>query len=222
MSTPRASPTPSSDPKAFGWVVPQAPEFHWRKLVAGKEAEISRLSGIYETNLRKAGVEVFEERAEILGPHEVRLMRSGRVIRARHILVATGGAPVMHPAIPGLEHAITSNEIFDLPQFPRRLVVVGGGYIAVEFACIFARLGAKVTQLFRADNILRGFDETLREGLRDAMIHDGIALRPGAAADGDRKNCRRIAGRAVQRRDNRGRPGSRRHGPRAAYARARA
>ncbi len=168
-----------SDSKAFGWVVPQAPEFHWRKLVAGKEAEISRLSGIYETNLRKAGVEVFEERAEVLGPHEVRLMRSGRVIRARHILVATGGAPVMHPALPGLEHAITSNEIFDLPQFPRRLVVVGGGYIAVEFACIFARLGAKVTQLFRADNILRGFDETLREGLRDAMIHDGIALRAG-------------------------------------------
>jgi glutathione reductase (NADPH) len=168
-----------NDSKAFGWVVPQPLEFHWRKLVAGKEAEISRLSSIYETNLRKAGVEVFEERAEVLDPHEVRLIRSGRVIRARHILVATGGAPVMQPAIPGLEHAISSNEIFDLPQFPRRLVVIGGGYIAVEFASIFARLGSKVTQLFRADNVLRGFDETLREGLRDAMIHDGIALRPG-------------------------------------------
>jgi glutathione reductase (NADPH) len=167
-----------ADAQAFGWRLPQKPEFDWRKLVAAKEAEISRLSGIYEANLRKAGVEVFEERAEVLGPHEVRLTRSDRVIRARHILVATGGAPVFQPTIPGLEHAISSNEIFDLETFPKRLVVVGGGYIAVEFASVFARLGAKVTQLFRANNVLRGFDETMREGLRDAMIHAGVTLRP--------------------------------------------
>ena len=168
-----------SQAEAFGWKIPLKPEFDWRKLVAAKEAEISRLSGIYAANLHKAGVETFEQRAEILGPHEVRLIASGRVISARHILVATGGAPSLSPAIPGIEHAISSNEIFDLDIFPRRLAVVGGGYIAVEFASIFARLGAQVTQLFRAANILRGFDETMRDSLRDALSHAGIDLRPG-------------------------------------------
>ncbi len=131
-----------ADAQAFGWRLAHKPEFDWPKLVAAKEGEISRLSRIYEANLLKAGVDVFQERAEILGPHKVRLMQSGRVVSARHILVATGAAPQMLPAIPGVEHAISSNEIFDLPEFPKRLAVVGGGYIAVEFASIFARLGA--------------------------------------------------------------------------------
>ncbi|WP_294539930.1 glutathione-disulfide reductase [uncultured Rhodoblastus sp.] len=165
--------------RAFGWKLPQQPEFDWPKLVAAKEAEISRLSNIYETNLRKAGVEIFEERAEILGPHEVRLIRSGRVISARHILVATGGGPTFLRDIEGIEHAIGSNEIFDLETFPRRLAVVGSGYIAVEFASIFARLGAQVTLLFRASNVLRGFDGALREGLREAFVAAGIDQRPG-------------------------------------------
>jgi glutathione reductase (NADPH) len=165
--------------EAFGWRLPKPPEFDWRKLVAAKEGEISRLSNIYEANLLKAGVEVFEERAEILGPHEVRLMKSGQTVSAKHILVATGASPSMHPAIPGIEYAISSNEIFDLENFPRRLAVVGGGYIAVEFASIFARLGAKVTLLFRASNILRGFDETMRDSLRDALALAEIDQRFG-------------------------------------------
>ena len=164
--------------ETFGWHLPKPAEFDWTKLVAAKEGEISRLSRIYEANLHKAGVEVFEERAEVLGPHEVRL-KSGRVITAKHILVATGASPQMHPAVPGIAHAISSNEIFDLPTFPKRLAVVGGGYIAVEFASVFARLGAQVTLLFRADNILRGFDETMRLGLRDALAHAGVDLRFG-------------------------------------------
>jgi glutathione reductase (NADPH) len=174
--------------EAFGWRLPKPPEFDWRKLVAAKEGEISRLSKIYEANLLKAGVEVFEERAEILGPHEVRLMKSGRAVSAKHILVATGASPSMHPAVPGIEHAISSNEIFDLENFPRRLAVVGGGYIAVEFASIFARLGAKVTLLFRANNILRGFDETMRNSLRDALALAEIDQRFGVLPTEIRKS----------------------------------
>jgi glutathione reductase (NADPH) len=173
--------------QAFGWRLPKPPEFDWRKLVGAKEGEISRLSKIYEANLLKAGVEVFEKRAEVLGPHEVRLVKSGRTISARHILVATGASPSMHPAVPGIEHAISSNEIFDLENFPRRLAVVGGGYIAVEFASIFARLGAKVTLLFRASNILRGFDETMRESLRDALASAEIDQRFGVLPTAIRK-----------------------------------
>ena len=165
--------------EAFGWRLPKPPEFDWHKLVAAKEGEISRLSSIYETNLLKAGVEVFEERAEMLGPHEVRLIKSGRVVTAQHILVATGGRPSMHPGRPRhrARHQLERN--LRPEDFPRRLAVIGGGYIAVEFASIFARLGAKVTLLFRADNILRGFDETMRESLRDALALAGIDQRFG-------------------------------------------
>lgn len=165
--------------KAFGWRLPEKPEFDWRKLVTAKEAEITRLSGIYETNLAKANVEIVRERAEIEGANEVRLLASGRRLTAAHILVATGGGPQMLPAIPGLEHAISSNEIFDLPDFPRRLAIVGSGYIALEFASIFARLGAEVTLLFRADQILRGFDDFMREGLSEALAAAGVRQRPG-------------------------------------------
>ncbi len=129
--------------KGFGWSFAAAPTFDWPKLVAAKEAEISRLSGLYRANLDRSGVETVQERAEIAGPHEVRLVASGRHVTAKHILVATGASPQMLPEIPGLEHAISSNEIFDLPIFPRRLAVVGSGYIAVEFASIFANLGAE-------------------------------------------------------------------------------
>jgi len=160
--------------EGFGWRFGKPPEFDWQKLVAAKEGEITRLSAIYEANLLKAGVEVVQERAEIEGPHQVRLTRSGRIVTARHILVAVGAAPVMAPSIPGLEHAISSNEIFDLKTFPKRLAVVGGGYIAVEFASIFARLGSKVSIMFRADNILRGFEETMRLGLSEALGQAGV------------------------------------------------
>ncbi|WP_158816547.1 glutathione-disulfide reductase [Methylocapsa sp. S129] len=161
-----------ADAAGYGWRVGET-RFDWPTMVAAKEKEITRLSAIYRANLEKAGVQIIEERAEIAGPQSV-LLASGRLISAKHILIATGAAPELAPHVPGLEHAISSNEIFDLKSFPSRLLIVGGGYIAVEFASIFARLGAMVTQVMRADNILRGFDEDMRTGLRDELCHAGI------------------------------------------------
>jgi glutathione reductase (NADPH) len=160
------------DAAGYGWSVGET-SFDWPTMVAAKEKEITRLSAIYRANLEKAGVAMIEERAEVAGPQSVRLA-NGRVISARHILIATGAAPDLAPVVPGLEHAISSNEIFDLKTFPRRLLVVGGGYIAVEFASLFARLGSMVTQVMRADNVLRGFDEDMRVGLREELGHAGI------------------------------------------------
>jgi glutathione reductase (NADPH) len=171
------------DAKGFGWSVP-APVFDWPSLVAAKEKEISRLSGIYRANLDKAGVVVVDSRAEVEDAHHVRLVADGRRLSARYILVATGGAPVLEPAVPGREFAITSNEIFDLPELPRKMLIVGGGYIAVEFASIFARLGTEVTICMRGENLLRGFDETMREGVRDALGHAGVTFKFQKTADG--------------------------------------
>ena len=161
-----------ADAAGYGWRVGEA-RFDWPTMVAAKEKEITRLSAIYRANLEKAGVAMIEERAEIAGPQVVRLA-GGRQVSARHILIATGAAPALAPAIPGLEHAISSNEIFDLKSFPNRLLVVGGGYIGVEFASVFSRLGASVTQVTRAGNILRGFDEDMRVGLREELCHAGV------------------------------------------------
>jgi glutathione reductase (NADPH) len=166
-----------ADAAGFGWSV-GATRFNWPTLVAAKEREITRLSGVYRANLAKAGVELVEERAEVVDAHRVRLA-GGHTISARHILVATGARPELPGAIAGLEHAISSNEIFDLKAFPKRLLIVGGGYIAVEFASLFARLGAEVTQVMRASNVLRGFDEDMREGLRDELKRAGVGLRFG-------------------------------------------
>jgi len=172
------------DAAGFGWSFPEKPVFDWPSLVAAKEKEISRLSLIYANNLAKVGVQVVETRAEIIDANTVELKRDGRRIRAKKILVATGGTPVLEPAIPGVEHMISSNEIFDLAEFPERLLVIGGGYIAVEFASVFARLGAKVTLAFRGENILRGFDEDMREGLRVELRHAGIAILPATLPTG--------------------------------------
>jgi glutathione reductase (NADPH) len=162
------------DAAGYGWRVGE-PRFDWPTMVAAKEKEITRLSGIYRANLEKAGVEMIAERAEVASPQSARLA-SGRAISAKHILICTGAAPDLKPVVPGIEHAISSNEIFDLKAFPARLLVVGGGYVAVEFASIFARLGAMVTQVCRAKNILRGFDDDMRAGLRDEMGHAGIVF----------------------------------------------
>ncbi len=162
----------------FGWTV-EPPRFDWPSLVAAKDREIARLSAAYRAGLDQAGAALFEERAAVVDRHTLRLS-GGRTISARHILVATGARPEPPAAFPGLELAITSNEIFDLPRFPQRLLVVGGGYIAVEFACLFAKLGAEVTQVMRADNVLRGFDEDMREGLRDELRRVGVRLRFGS------------------------------------------
>jgi glutathione reductase (NADPH) len=167
-----------ADAKGFGWYVPE-PSFDWPSLVAAKEKEITRLSAIYRANLDKSGVEILDSRAEVEDAHRVRLTRDGRRIRARYILVATGGTPVLEPHVPGREHAISSNEIFDLPRQPRRLLIVGSGYIGVEFASIFARLGTEVTLVARATNVLRGFDEDMRNGVRDVLAHAGVHLKLG-------------------------------------------
>jgi glutathione reductase (NADPH) len=170
------------DAAGFGWTMPE-PSFDWNKLVAAKEKEITRLSGIYRSNLEKSGVEIVESRAEVEAPHKVRLLSNGRIVTARFILVATGGSPSLEPEIPGIEHAITSNEIFDLPKLPERLIIVGGGYVSVEFACVFARFGTAVTLVMRGQNVLRGFDEDLRLYLRDSMMASGINFECGALPD---------------------------------------
>jgi glutathione reductase (NADPH) len=165
------------DAEGFGWTVGET-RFEWPKLVAAKEKEITRLSGVYRANLANAGVEIIDQRAEVIGAHGVQLA-DGREIASKHILIATGARPEFLPSVEGLELAITSNEIFDLATFPRRLLVVGGGYIAVEFASLFKRLGAEVTQIMRADNILRGFDDDMRDGLREEMVRAGVKFRFG-------------------------------------------
>ncbi|MCO5092624.1 glutathione-disulfide reductase [Bosea sp. (in: a-proteobacteria)] len=167
------------DAAGFGWTLPEPPVFDWPKLRDAVAAEVTRLSGLYRKGLEGAGVAIREERAVVEGPHAVRLTTSGEVVRARHILVATGGWPAFDPPIPGGALGISSNEIFHLPVLPKRLLVVGGGYIALEFASLFARLGVAVTVLHRGDNILRGFDEDIRDRLRDALAEAGIRMRLG-------------------------------------------
>ncbi|AWN41910.1 glutathione-disulfide reductase [Methylobacterium durans] len=155
------------DAAGFGWNVPE-PRFDWSVLKRRRDAEIARLEGIYDTNLMRAGVEIVPERAVIEDAHTVRLVGSGERIRARFILVAVGASPVKEPVIPGANLAITSNEVFDLETQPERILVVGGGYIAVEFAGVFAALGTRTTLLHRGDRLLRGFDDEIRDALGEA------------------------------------------------------
>ena len=157
----------------FGWTVP-APHFDWDTLKANRAREIGRLNGIYERLLLDSGATLLRGRARIAGPGAVEL--DGKVHRARHLLVATGGHPVA-PDIPGSELAISSDAVFDLPVFPQRLVVVGGGYIACEFASIFRGLGAQVALLVRGEQVLRGFDDDVRGFLAQEMRKKGIDLR---------------------------------------------
>lgn len=163
------------DAAGFGWTVGQT-SFDWSKLIAAKDNEITRLEGLYAKNVGAAGADVFHQRAEVVGPHEIRLVSDNRLVSAKHILIATGGAPFV-PDFPGSDLAITSNEIFDLKEQPKRAVIVGGGYIASEFACILNGLGSEVTQIYRRDLILRGFDDDVRKHVSDAMAAKGIALR---------------------------------------------
>ena len=157
----------------FGWSG-AAPALDWELLKANRAREITRLNGIYGGLLTGAGVTLLRGSATVKAPGAVEV--NGELHHARHILVATGGWPVM-PAVPGIEHAITSNEVFDLKVFPKRLLVVGGGYIACEFASIFNGLGAHVTQLYRGEQVLRGFDDDLRHFVADEMRKKGVDLR---------------------------------------------
>ncbi len=162
------------DAAGFGWTVPKA-SFDWTMLIANKDREIARLEAAYGATLNKAGVKVAKSRAVIADPHTIELANGERV-RADHILISTGGTPSYGDPIPGREHAISSNEAFHLTEFPRRVVIQGGGYIAVEFAGIFAGLGAHVTLIYRGENILRGFDDDVRQHLRVELEERGIRV----------------------------------------------
>ncbi|KAB0681852.1 glutathione-disulfide reductase [Aureimonas leprariae] len=163
------------DAPSFGWTVGET-SFDWPTLIANKDKEIARLEGIYRANLDKAGVETLRCRAVLDGPHELRLSDGDRRVTADTILVATGGRPARHPHLPGAEHCITSDEAFHLEALPRSIVILGGGYIAVEFANIFHGLGSEVTLVYRGKEILNGFDDELRAELHRAMAEKGIRI----------------------------------------------
>ncbi len=165
------------DAAGFGWTVPHA-TFDWATLIANKDKEIARLEAAYGSLLAKSGVKVVKNRATLVDAHTVQVTDGDRV-RAAHVLISTGGAPSFGDKIPGIEHAISSNEAFHLPELPRRVVIQGGGYIAVEFAGIFAGLGAHVTLVYRGENILRGFDDDVRHHLRKDMEKRGIRVVTG-------------------------------------------
>jgi glutathione reductase (NADPH) len=166
-----------ADAAGFGWTIPSA-TFDWRTLVANKDKEIARLEGIYTTNVEKSGAHIVKTRAVFENPHTVRLA-TGEAVTAKHILIATGSAPNHGQMIPGIEHVISSNEVFHLEELPKRIVIQGGGYIALEFACIFAGFGSDVTVIYRGDNILRGFDEDVRVHVRAEMEREGITIITG-------------------------------------------
>lgn len=160
----------------YGWTVGEA-AFDWNTLVRNKDREIARLNAVYERVLVNAGVEIHRASASVRGPHEVEV--DGKILTARHILVATGSWPVV-PPIPGAEHAITSNEAFSLPRLPQRAIVVGGGYIALEFASIFNGLGVQTTLAYRRARLLRGFDEEVRTRIAEEMAAKGVSIVFGA------------------------------------------
>jgi len=157
----------------FGWSLGEA-NFDWATLIANKDREINRLNGIYRNLLVNSGVTLHEAHAKIVGPHEVEV--NGERFTAENILIATGGWPQI-PEIPGREHAIGSNEAFFLKELPKRVLVVGGGYIAVEFAGIFHGLGANTTLLYRGDLFLRGFDGSVRKHLQEELTKRGLDLQ---------------------------------------------
>jgi glutathione reductase (NADPH) len=162
-----------ADAAGFGWTVP-LPSFDWPALIEAKDKEIGRLSQIYINMLKNSGVEIIDGRGVVVDPHTVEV--GGRRFTAENILIAVGGWPET-PQIPGIEHVISSNEALDLPALPKRIVIVGGGYIAVEFAGIFNGFGSEVVELVRREQVLRGFDEDLRVYLGEEMRGRGIDVR---------------------------------------------
>ena len=166
-----------TDAAGFGWDL-EPPRFDWGRLKANRAREIARLNGVYEHLLRTAGVELLRGWATLVDAHTVQVATGSGAQRwrARHVLVATGGTPMV-PHLKGREHVVTSDSMFDLDPFPQRLVVVGGGYIACEFASIFNGLGAQVTQLYRGEQVLRGFDDDVRSFLAQEVRKHGVDLR---------------------------------------------
>ena len=166
------------DARGFGWTLDE-PNFSWPALIANKDREIDRLENAYRSNLQRSKVTIIATRAVLDDRHTVRLIKENRTVTAKTILIATGGWPYL-PTMPGSEHAITSNEAFHLEHLPASIVIVGGGYIAVEFASIFNGLGVATTLVYRGEKILRGFDDDLRDDLTAAMQKRGIDVRTGA------------------------------------------
>jgi glutathione reductase (NADPH) len=160
------------DAAGYGWTLAEA-QFSWPKLIANKDAEIARLEGIYAGVLERAGAKLLRGTAHVVGPNAVEL--DGRRITAKYLLVAAGARP-WFPHLAGIEHAVSSNEVFEWPELPRRILVVGGGYVAVEFAGIFNGLGAAVTLSYRGEQILRGFDDDLRHHLAAEMGKKGVRI----------------------------------------------
>ncbi|OCP36257.1 glutathione-disulfide reductase [Ensifer sp. LC163] len=163
------------DAAGFGWTVGES-RFDWQKLVAAKEQEITRLEGLYEKGLANAGAEILRTRAQLVGPNTVRLLDTGKTVTAERIVIAVGGHPTPHGALPGHELCISSNEAFDLPELPKSILIAGGGYIAVEFANVFHGLGVETTLIYRGKEILSRFDQDLRRGLHKAMEEKGIRI----------------------------------------------
>ncbi len=164
-----------ADAPGFGWSVPEATH-DWGALIAAKDKELDRLHQIYVNMLNNAKVEIFEARGVVVDPHTVEV--NGKRYTAENIMIAVGGWPET-PKLPGIEHVISSNEALDLPERPRRIVIVGGGYIAVEFAGIFNGFGSEVVEIIRADRVLRGFDDDVRTYLGAEMRGRGVDIRAG-------------------------------------------
>jgi glutathione reductase (NADPH) len=174
------------DARGYGWTVGE-PSFSWATLIANKNVEIARLERVYEGLLENAGAKLLRGTARVVGPNAVEL--DGKRITAKYILVATGGWP-FKANVPGAEHCITSNEIFELPAQPRRVLVVGGGYIAVEFAGILRGLGSEVTLSYRGDRILRGFDEDVRLHVQEEMAKKGVRFQLRSVVAGVERDVR--------------------------------
>jgi glutathione reductase (NADPH) len=166
------------DAAGFGWTIGQV-AFDWPTMIANKDKEIARLESIYTVNLEKSGVEVVKSRAILEDAHMVRLQSTGNAVKARYVLIATGSRPNHGTEISGIEHVISSDEAFHMPELPKRIVIQGGGYIALEFACIFAGFGCEVTVIYRGDNILRGFDDDVRAHARAEIERRGVTIITG-------------------------------------------
>src|SRR5262245_17512367 len=163
------------DAAGYGWTIPE-PAFDWPTLIVNKDREIARLEAAYMSTLERARVEIVKSRAVLVDGHTVRLLATGETLRARQVLISTGGAPWHGPNIPGIEHVISSNEAFHLDRLPKHVLIQGGGYIAIEFACIFDGLGADVTVVYRGQDILRGFDDDIRMHLHVELEKRGIKI----------------------------------------------
>jgi glutathione reductase (NADPH) len=174
------------DAEGYGWTVGES-TFDWSRLIAAKDREIARLEGLYRKGLANGGATQFESRAVLTGPNSIRLAATGETVTADTILIATGGRPNVHAALPGHELCITSNEAFHLPELPKAIIIEGGGYIAVEFANIFHGLGAETTLIYRGREILSRFDHDLRRGLHEAMEAKGIRIMCEQVLEGVRR-----------------------------------